>query len=254
MNREKPLILVSNDDGIDAKGIGLLATAMADLGEVWVVAPAQAQSGMSQALTAVRPLRMKELDRGRPYREFSVDGTPVDCVKLALWGIVPRQPDLVVAGINHGSNGSINVLYSGTMGATLEGCIAGIPSIGYSQVGRRVQEKFQPYVQRIARNVLERGLPQGVCLNVNLPQRPFDGEVRVCRQANARFDNTYEQREDPFGKPYYWLCDSFRSLEYYAPDTDDMGLREGCITIVPTMIDLTHRATMEELQTWEWGA
>ncbi len=252
VEQREPLILVTNDDGIDAKGISMLAGAMLRLGEVWVVAPADAQSGKSQALTAMMPLRVQEMKRDRSFREFRVFGTPTDCVKLALWDLLPRRPDLIVAGVNHGSNGSINVLYSGTMGATMEGCVAGIPSIGFSQVGRRMQEVFDPYLTRIAATVLRNGLPKGVCLNVNLPQRPFNGEVRVCRQADALFDNTYDAREDPFGKPYYWLCDSFRSLEPDAPDTDDFGLRQGAITVVPTRVDLTDLVALEKLQAWRW--
>lgn len=251
---QKPLILVTNDDGIEAPGIAALATEMATIGDVVVAAPAEPHSGMSQAITSNTPIRCRELHENRPYRQYAVAGTPTDCVKLALATLVERRPDLVVSGINHGSNASVNVLYSGTMGAALEGCVAGIPSIGFSLVNSARDadmSPYMPYCNRIASLVLQRGLPDGVALNVNLPRKAITG-VRVCRQARAKWVNEFDSRVDPWGHNYYWLIGTFCNLESQATDTDDRGLGDGCITIVPVHIDMTDYPTLEQLKQWPW--
>lgn len=248
----RPLILVANDDGIEAQGIALLAGEMAEIGDVYVVAPAEAQSAMSQALTTRRPIRMREVASGSPYRQFAVAGTPTDCVKLALAEILPRRPDLVVSGINHGSNVSISVLYSGTLGAALEGCIAGIPSIGFSQIGREADmTPFLPYVRHIALQVLEHGLDDGVCLNVNCPSVPLQG-LRICRQTRATYANAYETRLAHDGETDYHIKDTFQNLERESRDTDSWAVRHGYIAIVPVRIDMTDYRSTLKLNTWQW--
>ena len=184
----RPLFLLTNDDGITARGLQELARALSHIADICVVAPDTVRSGMSQAVTSAVPLRIEEYKKGTtPYPQYAVNGTPADCVKLALYHVLHRRPDMVIAGINHGSNASVNVLYSGTMGATLEGCIAGFPSIGFSLVNRTLDADLSPYLpwcEKIVRTTLEHGLPQGVALNVNLPRRQVQG-IRVCRQTGG---------------------------------------------------------------------
>ena len=254
INSKRPTILVTNDDGIEAHGLHALATAMLERGDVVVVAPREGHSGMSQALTVRVPVRYREEKANTPYRQYSVNGTPTDCVKLALHTIVPCRPALVVAGINHGSNASINVLYSGTMGATLEGCVAGLPSIGFSLVNREPGADLAPYLPYcvdIAHAVLERGLPEGVALNVNLPRRAVQG-VKICRQAPARWHSEYDARKDPWGGDYYWLTGIFESLDGEAEDTDDWALRHSYISIVPTRVDMTDYPMVKAMEDWKW--
>lgn len=250
--KKRPLILVTNDDGIDAKGLALLAEEMHTLGEVYVVAPATGQSAMSKALTTQLPLRATEVEKGTPYRQFAVTGTPTDCVKLAVAVLLPRRPDLVVAGINHGSNVSIAVLYSGTLGAALEGSISGVPSIGFSQKGRKSDmTPCLPYVRRIASETLTHGLANGTCLNVNFPEGELQG-VRLCRQTRAMYLNKFDTREHPDGGEYHWLRDSFTNLEPEAEDTDSWAMRHGYVSVVPVKIDLTDYETLESLSAWRW--
>lgn len=251
---QRPLILVTNDDGVAAAGLQALARMLWELGDVVVVAPEVGNSGMSQAITASVPLRYTPWRANTPYDQYAVNGTPADCVKLALHSLVDERPALVAAGINHGSNASVNVLYSGTMGATLEGCLAGIPSIGFSLVNREPgadMEPYLPYCRQIAMQVLQRGLPRGVCLNVNLPRHAPEG-VRVCRQARAKWEHEFEERVDPWGRAYHWLTGTFCNLEPEARDTDDYSLKRSFITVVPTRVDMTDYASMEELKAWQW--
>ncbi|CAI8317566.1 MAG: 5'-nucleotidase SurE [Flavobacteriia bacterium] len=253
----KPLILVCNDDGITAPGIRNLTEVMNGIGEVYVVAPDSPQSGMGHAITIEKTLRCEPVvsDRG-PQKEFSCSGTPVDCVKLAVNVVLPRKPDLIVSGINHGSNSSINVIYSGTMSAAVEGSLEGIPSIGFSLLDHSWQADFgpsKPFVDRIARQVLEHGLPRGVCLNVNIPKP--DGSaykgVRVCRQADANWVEEFDARRDPRGRSYYWLTGTFMNYDKGA-DTDVEALKDGFISIVPVQCDLTAKGMLETLNKWSF--
>lgn len=246
----RPLILVTNDDGIYTHGIQELAVLMSGLGDVIVAAPRDHQSGMSQAITVMDRLEVSRYRQGRTPEQYAISGTPCDCVKVALHALVPRRPDLVVSGINYGSNASINVLYSGTVGAALEGAIAGIPSIAYSTVREGVdQEGYKPYrsyILKLAREVLEDGLPWGVALNVNMPGFPIEGMV-WCRQARARWTQDVESLEpDEDGKLFYRIRGFFESLDPRANDTDDYYLRERYITVVPTLADLTDRQLLAE--------
>ncbi|MGA1398297.1 MAG: 5'/3'-nucleotidase SurE, partial [Schleiferiaceae bacterium] len=215
-----PLILVTNDDGITAPGIRTLIHAMNQLGDVVVVAPDSPQSGMGHAITLHESLRLKpmSIDAG-PQTEYACSGTPVDCVKLAVHEVLKdRKPDLIVSGVNHGSNASVNVIYSGTMSAAVEGAMQGVPSIGFSLLDYRWDADFrpvEPYLKQIAQNVLADGLPEGVCLNVNFPhadKAPYAG-VRVARQALGFWKEAFEERIDPYGKPYYWMRG-----DYHNPD------------------------------------
>lgn len=240
-----PLILVTNDDGITAPGIRTLIHAMNQLGDVVVVAPDSPQSGMGHAITLHESLRLKpmHIDAG-PQTEYACSGTPVDCVKLAVHEVLKdRKPDLIVSGVNHGSNASVNVIYSGTMSAAVEGAMQGVPSIGFSLLDYRWDADFravEPYLKHIAKDALDHGLPEGVCLNVNFPhadKAPYAG-VRVARQALGYWKEAFEERFDPSGKPYYWMRGDYVNPDG-AEDTDIWALDRGFVSIVPTMYDLT---------------
>lgn len=244
MAESKPLILVCNDDGITAPGIRNLISVMTGLGEVVVVAPDGPQSGMGHAITINGILRCDpiRIDDG-PQKEYSCSGTPVDCVKLAVNSVLSRKPDLVVSGINHGSNSSINVIYSGTMSAAVEGSLEGIPSIGFSLCEYSWEANFAPalpYIKRIAMGVLKEGLPKGTCLNVNIPR--LEGEdyagIKICRQAHANWVEEVETRTDPRGRKYYWLTGRFDNPDE-GTDTDEWALAHQYLSVVPVKSDLT---------------
>lgn len=249
MHTETKLILVTNDDGVTAPGIRSLIKVMRRLGEVIVVAPDKPQSGMAHAITVSLPLRYHLLAQEEHYSEYSVNGTPVDCVKLAEKFLLPRRPDLIVSGINHGSNASINVLYSGTMAAVLEGVMLDIPSIGFSLCDYAWDADFisiEPWVEKIARKVLEDGLPRFTGLNVNIPA-PVNGKikgVKVVRQGEGRWEEEFEHRKDPRNKDYFWITGYFKSYDGM-PDTDLYALDNGYISVVPVHYDLTaHKAIL----------
>lgn len=257
MANKRPLILVCNDDGITAPGIRNLAREMTKLGEVVVVAPDGPQSGMGHAITINGILRCDPVDIDNAVKtEYSCSGTPVDCVKLAVNKVLPRKPDLVVSGINHGSNSSINVIYSGTMSAAVEGSLEDIPSIGFSLCDYNWHADFEPampLVQRIAREVLKHGLPPGICLNVNIPKyenKPYAG-VKICRQANANWVEEVATREDPRGREYYWLTGRFDNPDS-GEDTDEWALSHYYLSIVPVQSDLTAFRQKEELAKWNF--
>ena len=215
----KARILVTNDDGISAPGIQRLAEAMTEFGEVYVVAPDSAQSGMSHAVTFSRILRLNPFDFGRGVKKaFACSGTPVDCVKLAISEVFGHEnlPDLLVSGINHGSNASINVIYSGTMAAAIDGAISGIPSIGFSLLDESWDADFAASLKvarTLTRQTLERGLPKGTSLNVNIPRLAPDDlkGIKVCRQAMGYWRDNFDERETPSGSPYYWMRGEFQN-------------------------------------------
>ncbi len=253
VKKNRPLILITNDDGIDAKGIGVLTTEMLKLGDVIVVAPDSARSGQSNALTVMHPIRFKKIEETEGLIRFSCTGTPTDCVKLAMNEIVDRKPDLVVAGINHGSNSAINVIYSGTMGAVLEGCENGIPSIGFSINDHSLEADFnffQPFLFRIAQTTIDSGLAPEVCLNVNAPVGEIKG-IKVVRQCKGRWTKEFAKRTDPHGRAYFWLTGYFENHEPEAQDTDEWALNQGFISIVPTKIDLTAYEAIESIAGWD---
>lgn len=239
----QPLILVTNDDGITAPGIRNLIEAVSSLGEVYVVAPDKPQSGMGHAITIHNTLRLQEFNIDENIKEFACSGTPVDCVKIAIDKLLPRKPDLIVSGINHGSNSSINIIYSGTMSAAVEGCIEGIPSIGFSLSDFSLNADFgacKEYIKNICSKVLESKLPDGICLNVNFPKLPKEElkGIKICRQAKAIWQEEFDERKDPSGKSYYWLTGKFVNLDE-GNDTDEWALANGFVSVVPVHIDFT---------------
>lgn len=251
MQSSRPLILITNDDSVDAPGIHHLAECVRSLGDVYIVAPAHPHSGQSAALTVGAPLRIVEKPSATDgVRLFTVNGTPVDCIKLALHTIVPRQPDIIFSGINHGSNSAVNVTYSGTMGAVLEGCMQGIPSVGFSLLHHSMKADFSlstAFVAAIAATVLEKGLPKGVCLNVNIPARVIPQGIKVCRAARGRWTDEYKRYLDPLGVPFYWLTGHFVNEEPEADDTDEYWLNRRFISVVPVTADQTDREAIKPL-------
>jgi len=251
---KKPLILVTNDDGVQSKGIKSLIEAVRPLGEVVVVAPDSARSGMSSALTVYVPLRISLLKKEEDLTVYACNGTPVDCVKLAINEILDRKPDLIVSGINHGSNAAICVVYSGTMGATLEGCIWGIPSIGVSLTDHDKDADFseaQKYARMLAEKTLTEGLPEGVCLNVNVPDRTDIKGIKICTQTQGRWTAEFMKSQDALGKDVYWLTGVFENHNPDDENTDEWALANGYVSVVPCKIDLTAHQVLEQLKHWE---
>lgn len=239
---DRPLILVTNDDGVQAPGLQWLTTRACGMGDVIVVAPDTVQSGKSSAITLDAPLRVTRRAAIGTAKVYSVSGTPVDCVKMALHTIVPRRPDLLVSGINHGSNSGTAVIYSGTMGAVLEGCMVGIPSVGFSLLHHSIDADFSlsiNYVEEIMRRVLATSLPAGVCLNVNIPAKVTPKGVRACRAASGHWEGEYEEYADPTGRPFYWLTGHFVNTEPDATDTDEYWLSRQYISLVPVSPEMS---------------
>ena len=253
---DKPLILVTNDDGITAPGIRALIKIMNTIGDVVVVAPDSPQSGMGHAITIDNVLHCNPItiDEG-PQLEYSCSGTPADCVKMGVSKILNKKPDLCVSGINHGSNSSINVIYSGTMSAAIEAGIEGIPSIGFSLLDFKWHADFKPaedFIKKITLNVLLNGLPEGTVLNVNIPnlQKKAIKGIKICRQANGYWKENFDKRKSPFGKEYYWLSGEFINKDR-GEDTDIFALEKGYISVVPVQFDLTAHNMIQKLNTWE---
>lgn len=253
---QKPLILVTNDDGITSLGIRTLVELMQTLGEVVVVAPNRPQSGMGHAITIGEPLRLYSTELFDEVDEYECSGTPADCVKLAKHHVLKdRTPDLVVSGINHGSNSSISVLYSGTMSAAIEAAIEGIPAIGFSLCDFREKATFghvKEFVLSITKVALENGIPKGVALNVNFPaesDQPIQG-VKVCRQANAKWQEKFDYRTDPYGRGYLWMAGDFVNFDKDKEDTDEWALSQNYVSVVPCQYDLTAYSTLQKMETW----
>ena len=254
----KPLILVTNDDGITAPGIRSLVEIMNSIGEVVVVAPDSPKSAMSHAITVNSTLHCSriKIDSG-PQKEYSCSGTPADCVKIAVNELLSRKPDICVSGINHGSNSSINVIYSGTMSAAIEAGIQGIPSLGFSLLDYKWSANFEPftnYVKSITLNVLKNKISNNIILNVNLPRVNSNQEikgVRICRQAKANWIEKFDKRKNPIGKEYYWLTGEFIDKDT-KNDTDEWALKNNYISIVPVQFDFTAYDIIQELNTWDF--
>ena len=254
--KKRPLILVTNDDGITAPGLRTLVKVMNKIGEVVVVAPDSPQSGMGHAITVDDTLYCKKekIDNG-PQTEYSTSGTPADCVKLAVNEILERKPDLCVSGINHGSNASINVIYSGTMSAAIEAGIEGIPSIGFSLSDYSWNVSFEScekHVEHISRKILEKSNKKNIILNVNFPKirkgAKYKG-IKITRQAKSYWKETFDKRENPNGKKYYWLTGEHINLDK-GKDTDQSALKSGYISIVPIMYDMTSYSEIDEINKW----
>lgn len=254
----KPLILVSNDDGITSRGIRTLVDIMKELGDVLVVAPDGPQSGMGHAITVGDTLRLEQSRIFDGVDAYECSGTPADCVKMARHFVLKdqRQPDIVVSGINHGSNTSISVLYSGTMSAAIEGAIEGTPAIGFSLCDYSHGADFShaaPYVKKIAEQVLRKGLPKGVALNVNIPPKRHESirGIRVCRQANAKWVEEFVKRYDPNGRQYFWMTGNFVNFDK-GEDNDEWAIANNFVSVVPCQFDLTaHMAIPVLNEEWE---
>ncbi len=255
----RPLILLSNDDGVDANGLAALAAALQGLGTIAVVAPVQEQSAVGHAITVHNPMRAHpwafEGPDG-PIWARAVTGTPADCVKLAAQKLLPRKPDLVVSGINHGPNAAINVIYSGTVSAATEAAILGIPSFAISHCSWDSEVDFEAaghYARLVAERILGHGLPTGVLLNVNVPDLAMEHirGVEVTRQARARWEEEFEERRDPFNRPYYWLGGRFVNLDD-GHDTDLHAIDRGYVSITPIHYDLTAYDHISRIEGWDW--
>jgi len=254
---KKPLILVTNDDGISAPGIRTLISAMNEIGDVIVVAPDSPQSAMGHAITINSTLHCNEIkiDDG-PQKEYSCSGTPADCVKLGINEILDRKPDICVSGVNHGSNSSINVIYSGTMSAAVEASIEGIPAIGFSLLDYSWNADFnsiKKYLIGITKKALEEGIPKGNAQNINFPklkEKEIKG-IKICRQANAYWVEKFDKRSNPQGKEYYWLTGEFIN-EDKGEDSDEWALENGYISIVPVKFDMTDHENIKLLKNWKF--
>ena len=252
---KRPLILVTNDDGISAPGIRTLISAMNELGDVIVVAPDSPQSAMGHAITINSTLQCNQvkIDDG-PQIEYSCSGTPADCVKLGINEILDRKPDICVSGVNHGSNSSINVIYSGTMSAAVEASIEGIPAIGFSLLDYSWNANFneiKKYLINITKQALLNGIPKGNALNVNFPklkEKDIKG-IKICRQANAYWVEKFDKRVNPQGKEYYWLTGEFINKDN-GHDSDEWALANGFISIVPVKFDMTDHDNIIKLRNW----
>lgn len=256
MEKEK-LILITNDDGIEARGLKSLIEVVREFGKVVVVAPEESQSGMSHAITMKFPLRIRKVKNEEGLEIYSCNGTPVDCVKLAVHQLLGRKPDMLVSGINHGSNASVSIVYSGTMAAAIEGSINKIPSIGFSLLDYSADADFETsgiYVRRIMEKVFMNGIEKGICLNVNIPVGKEDElkGIKVCRQTDGYWQEEFDKRIDPGKREYYWLTGNFTNSEPLADDTDEWALKNKFVSVVPIRIDFTSYSRIEELKKWKF--
>jgi 5'-nucleotidase len=241
--KDRPVILVTNDDGITAPGLHALVDAVKGLGDILVVAPDSPQSGMGHAITLNRPLRLDKVDVHGEHDWYQCSGTPVDCVKLAIDKLLHFKPDLCLSGVNHGSNSSINVIYSGTMSAAMEGAIEGIPSAGFSLLNYSLDADFtasKAVARKVAENIIKNGLPTGSLLNVNIPSLPLKEikGMKICRQAAAKWQEEFDERLDPNRRKYYWLTGKFINMDR-GEDTDEFALSNGYVSVVPVSFDFT---------------
>jgi len=225
---------------------------MNEIGDVIVVAPNSPQSGKGHAITINSTLTFEEINLEGPQKDYSLSGTPVDCVKFALDKVLTRKPDLVVSGINHGSNSSINVIYSGTMSAAVEAGVEGLQAIGFSLLDFSWEADFtqaKDYIQSIVKRVLKNPIPKGIVLNVNIPKLSKEEikGVKVCKQAHAKWEEGFDERTNPHGKKYYWLSGYFNNMDQ-SEDADETALGQGYISIVPVKFDLTAYEYINDLQ------
>lgn len=256
METKRPLILISNDDGYHSKGLQSLIEMVSPLADLLVCAPESGRSGFSCAFSAADPLRLKLRRRREGVEIWSCSGTPVDCVKIALDQLCKdRWPDMVIGGINHGDNASVNSHYSGTMGVTMEGCMKYIPSVAFSLCDHSDDADFAPLaslVRSITERVLREGLPRGVCLNVNFPLATEFRGVRICRMARGTWGNEVVRCHHPRGYDYYWMTGEYTNDEPEAEDTDNWALSHGYVAITPTEVDVTSYEMMERMKDWKF--
>lgn len=250
----KPLILLSNDDGVQAKGLNELISMLEPLADLIVMAPDGPRSGSACAISSHLPLTYKCISDRSSVKIYSCNGTPVDCTKLALEIFPDRRPDMVISGINHGDNSSVNVHYSGTMGVVIEGCMKGIPSVGFSLCDFDHDADFSPVwhaVCAIVNRVLKEGLPDRVCLNVNFPKAGSYRGIRICRMSKGMWTNEWFKMKHPHGQSYYWLTGEFVNTEPDMQDTDTWALTNGFVAVTPIQVDMTAYAAMSGLKDLE---
>jgi 5'-nucleotidase len=250
--KEKPVILITNDDGATAPGIQNLIEAVKDLGKIVVVAPDKPQSGMGHAITIGSPLRLHPIHIYEGIEAYQCSGTPVDCVKLAVDKVLHRKPDICLSGINHGANHSINVIYSGTMSAAVEAAIESIPSIGFSLLDYSIEADFTAariYARKLTQMVLGKKIDKHLVLNVNIPALPADQirGIKICRQAYAKYQEDFLERKDPHGRGYYWLTGEFQNFDK-GKDTDVWALNNQYVSVVPVQFDLTNYVLKAKLE------
>jgi 5'-nucleotidase len=253
VEKDDRLILLTNDDGLYAAGLKTLLEVMEEFGKVLLVSTLESQSGMSQALTVKTPLRVKLLEENEKHRIYACNGTPTDSVKLAINQLLEKSPDIVASGINHGSNSSVSVLYSGTMAAAIEGCLYGITSVGFSLNSFSPTADFSvcsEYIRVVMRNIIKEPLPKGICLNVNIPavKKEEVKGIRICRQSKGNWKEEFEKRKDPMGKTYYWLTGYYQNHEPESTDTDEWALTNNYVSIVPVTVDMTAHSYLDELK------
>ncbi len=256
--QERPLILISNDDGIEAPGLLSLTAGLDEVGEVVVVAPVTEQSAVGHAITLREPVRARPWPFRAPsgvIRAYGVSGTPADCVKLGIDKLLPRQPNLVISGINQGPNTAVNIIYSGTVSAATEAAILGIPaiSVSFCKWSGGDFETSARVTRSIALRVLEKGLPPGILLNVNVPDLPYDHlkGYMITRQARSKWEESFSERRDPFDRPYYWLSGTFVNLDS-GENTDLSAVENGFVSITPVHHDLTAYHHIDSLESWNW--
>jgi len=249
---DKPLILVTNDDGIHARGLRELVEVMQLFGEVVVISSEVSMSGKACGITVDYPLRAVPVERIHGVPTYRCNGTPVDCVKLSFNDLLDKKPDYVVSGINHGSNASISVIYSGTMGAAIEGSLHGVPSLGFSLDDYSSEADFSKakmIVAKVFQSAVENGIPPFTCLNVNIPKGKPKG-IKICRQAHGKWVEEFEKRTDPQGREYHWLSGYFKNFEEDAEETDMNALSNEYASVVPVSIDMTSYTTLDQLKQW----
>lgn len=250
-----PTILITNDDGIFAPGIRKLIEIARPMGNVVVVAPDSPMSGMSHAITVKTPLRLHKHNEEKNFVEYSCNGTPVDAMKLGEKVVLDEKPDIVLSGINHGSNASVNIIYSGTMAAVLEANIDGIPAVGFSLLDYSHKADFSGVdesIRTIIQHVLDNGLPEGVSLNVNIPAIPAEEikGIKVCRQAKGRWEEDFDERTDPHDRDYYWLTGVFKNGDP-DKDTDSWALANNFVSVVPVHVDFTSHKSLAPIRKWK---
>ena len=252
---KRPLILISNDDGVEAEGIVKLTEALRELGDIVVFAPDGARSGMSSALSSERPIKYKKLAGEEGLTVYSCTGTPVDCIKLVLSEVLQQKPDLLVSGINHGGNQALAIHYSGTMGAAFEGCVFDVPSFGISLYDYEEGSCFSESCRIgkiLAEQIIKNGLPKGVYLNLNIPNVPKVKGIAICRQTEGKWVREYDREENGNGEALYWLTGVFEASGPVYPENDVTLLDAGYASIVPCKIDVTDYAFMDELKKWDF--
>jgi 5'-nucleotidase len=247
------LILITNDDGLYAAGLRTLIEVMEEFGKVVLISTQESMSGMSMALTVKTPLRVKLLEETDRRKVYACNGTPTDSIKLAVNQLLERKPDWVVSGINHGSNASVSVLYSGTMAAAIEGCLYGIDSVGFSMSDFSRTADFsicRKFIRIVMLKLTEMTLPKGICLNVNIPSVPENEikGIKICRQSKGNWKEEFEKRKDPMGRTYYWLTGLFQNQEPEASDTDEWALANNYVSIVPVSVDMTAHSYIDTLK------